>query len=63
MGWCDFPVDCGNFIEVSDSTGPSAPPPPDPPVEPLGEYIHTHTYTLFMLEIYRVAVELMYSRK
>ena len=22
-----------------------------------------HTYTLFMLEIYRVAVELMYSRK
>ena len=28
-------------------------------------YIHTyiHTYNLFMLEIYRVAVELMYSRK
>ena len=24
---------------------------------------YIHTYTLFMLEIYRVAVELMYSRK
>ena len=29
----------------------------------LNTYIHTYTYTLFMLEIYRVAVELMYSRK
>ena len=31
----------------------------------LGFKLHTyiHTYTLFMLEIYRVAVELMYSRK
>ena len=25
MGWCDFPVECGNSIEVRDSTGPSAP--------------------------------------
>ena len=24
---------------------------------------YIHTYTLFILEIYRVAVELMYSRK
>ena len=24
---------------------------------------YIHTYTLFMLEIYRVAVELIYSRK
>ena len=29
----------------------------------LNIYIHTYTYTLFMLEIYRVGVELMYSRK
>ena len=31
----------------------------------VGTYIHTyiHTYTLFMLDIYRVAVELIYSRK
>ena len=25
MGWCDFPVDCGNSIEVRTSTGLSAP--------------------------------------
>ena len=24
MGWWDFPVECGNSIEVRDSTGPSA---------------------------------------
>ena len=24
MGWCDFPVDCGNSIEVRESTGPKA---------------------------------------
>ena len=26
-------------------------------------YPYIHTYTLFMLEIYRVAIELIYSRK
>ena len=25
MGWCDFPVDCGNSIEVRNSTGLSGP--------------------------------------
>ena len=33
--------------------------------KPLSDVIidtYIHTYTLFMLEIYRVAVELMYSR-
>ena len=28
MGRCDFPVDCGNSIEVHNGTGPSPPPPP-----------------------------------
>ena len=27
-GRCDFPVDCGNSIEVHNGTGPSAPSPP-----------------------------------
>ena len=28
-----------------------------------GVHTYVHTYTLFMLEIYRVAVELIYLRK
>ena len=32
MGRCDFPVDCGNSIEVHNGTGPSPSPPPLPSV-------------------------------